>query len=132
MLVDQDVKRRVEESRPILQTIYDKVRKKEQMYQVMIADGNQKYESAAGLAREYKEFGHDAVRIINNNIIMQQESIKEHKQCPLVRNYQSAANLKTNCTFNNIIEEYRRSKAEPPLDTVTSQSIYERYRSKLA
>ena len=50
----QDLKRRVEESRPILETIYDKVRKKEQMYQSIIANGKEKHEKTATLAREYQ------------------------------------------------------------------------------
>lgn len=73
MVVERDLKRKVEESRPILETIYDKVKKKEQMYQSIIADGNEKHEKITALAREYQEIGHHAVRIINDQVLTRKE-----------------------------------------------------------
>lgn len=43
------------------------------MYQGIIADNEEKHERIAEMAREYHEFGHQAIRIINDHGLMKQE-----------------------------------------------------------
>ena len=70
---DEGLKRKVDESRPLLEAIYDKVRKKEQMYQDSIASNKERQERAAGLASEYRELGCQAIRVINDCTLMRQQ-----------------------------------------------------------
>ena len=62
--------KKINQSTPILQTIYDKVKKKQQLYQQEINEKDSKYKNAKDLAKEYKEYCDEGIRLFKKHEVV--------------------------------------------------------------
>ena len=151
----QDLKFKVDQSKPILLSIYDKVKKKQKNYQQKLIENQERCKQAHQLSRQYKTAFEDAIHCLNKNkVIDKYQGLTNYRSASacqlnvsiegerkfedkLADHYHSVAQLQK-CKregrgkISSIISEYEEKKrGENKKVSFFAGSVYERYKSKI-